>query len=322
MSASSQASLQPGRPVASIVTVSDYKAGDDESWNELRLTLEGLAKQDFDEPVEFLLVEAEDSDVEIPEDLRPLLPGLKVVRAPGKTSYDLKNAGARAASSDLVAMLDADCAPHPGWLRALMEHRRRHPEAAAISGRTLYKGRGLLRRIFALLDRSYVDSGEAGPTGAISNNNGAFARSILLEFPLRNDVGPFGSKPHSDRIRAAGGELRFEPGMVARHGYGGWPMAREVRRHTGFSRARYRLMRPRTTDAWMYRLGLLGIPFLVGMSVLDSWRRCVTLGSHYGLRWFEVPLAMGVAVAVHLLEIPGLRVAMRGEWIEDGDAYR
>ena len=169
----SSAAPQSGPYVASVVTVSDYKTGEAESWNELRLTLEGLAKQDFDEPVEFLLVEAEDSGDEIPDDLRHVLPGLKVVRAPGVTSYDLKNAGARAASADFVIMLDADCAPHPAWLSSLMAHRRRHPEAAAISGRTLYKGEGLLRRIFALLDRSYVDSGDAGPTRAISNNNAA-----------------------------------------------------------------------------------------------------------------------------------------------------
>jgi hypothetical protein len=219
-------------------------------------------------------------------------------------------------------MLDADCAPHPAWLSSLMAHRRQHPEAAAISGRTLYKGEGLLRRIFALLDRSYVDSGDAGPSRAISNNNGAFDRSVLMEFPLKNDVGPFGSRPHSDAIQAAGGTLRFEPGMVAYHGYGGWEMAREVRRHTGFSMARYRQINPGATHAWMYRLGNFGIPLIVGMAILDSWRRTIRLGPRYGIRWFEVPVAMAVAVRAHLMEIPGLRTAMRGEWIEDGDAYR
>ncbi len=53
-------SLAGERPFATIVTTSDYKADGDETWEELRLTLEGLARQDWREPVEFLLVEAAD----------------------------------------------------------------------------------------------------------------------------------------------------------------------------------------------------------------------------------------------------------------------
>jgi hypothetical protein len=308
-------------PSASVVIVADYKAGDDDSWDELRQTLEGLARQDSDVPVEFLLVEAEESRLEIPHDLARLLPALRVVRAQGRTSYDLKNAGARAARAPFVVMLDADCAPHPRWLRSVLEHRRRHPEAAAISGRTLYKGEGLLRRIFALLDRSYVESGKDGSTRAISNNNGGFDRDVLIRFPLRNDVGPFGSRPHSDAILAAGGTLRFEPDMVAYHGYGGWEMVREVRRHTGFSRARYRQINPEATHSWMFRLGSPGIPIIVGIAIADSCRRCVTLGSRYGIRCFEWPLAWAVAIRAHLMEIPGLLLAMRGGSI-GADAYR
>ena len=198
------------RPIASIVTVIDYKAGGNEAWDDLRLTLKGLARQDYREPVEFLLVEPIDSN-RVPDDLQRILPGLRIVRAAGRTSYDLKNRGAQAATADFVVFIDADCPPRPGWWRAIIEHHRRHPEAAAISGRTLYRARGLLPRIFALIDRSYVDCGGPGRTRAISNNNGAFRRDILLRFPLQNELGPFGSKGHAEQIMEAGGELRFEP---------------------------------------------------------------------------------------------------------------
>lgn len=310
------------RPVATIVTVSDYKAWDAESWDALRLTLQGLARQDYREPVEFLLVEAVASSQAIPSDILEILPGLKVVRVEGRTSYDFKNAGARAASADFVVLLDADCAPHPNWWRSIIEHRRRHPQAAVISGRTKYKGQGLLPRVFALLDRSYVDCGGPGRTRAISNNNAGFAREILLKFPLRNDVGPFGSRPHADQILAAGGELRFEPGMVVYHGFGGWPMQQHDRKHTGFSMARYRQINPEASHAWMFRLGDAGIPMVLGMSVLDSWRRCVKYGAHYDLHWYELPLAMAVAVRAHLMEVPGMRLALRDGFIETRSAYR
>jgi hypothetical protein len=308
--------------VASVVTVCDYKAGNAESWDELRLTLEGLARQEFAQQVEFLLVEATAASATIPPEIFRILPRLKVVRAEGKTSYDFKNAGVRAARSDFVVLLDADCAPHPGWLRAVVEHRRRHPAAAVISGRTLYKGEGLLPRVLALLDRSYVDCGRPGSTKAISNNNAGFAREILLEFPLQNEVGPFGSRPHADQIMAAGGELRFEPGMIAYHGFGGWPMEEHDRQNVGFSMTRYRQLNPTARHAWMFRLGYGGIPLILGMSIIGSWQRCIKLASGYGVRWFEVPIACALAVRAHAMEIPGILLAMRGEGIGAGNAYR
>jgi cellulose synthase/poly-beta-1,6-N-acetylglucosamine synthase-like glycosyltransferase len=137
-----------------------------------------LARQDFDEPAEFLFVVSEKmgsgpvstarakrvpsagmetdpisrtdagcaSDGALPAGLADELPGLKVVLAPVHTSYELKNAGVRAAAGDLVVFLDADCVPEPGWLRALVATMRGNPDAVATSGRTVYEGRGLIVR--------------------------------------------------------------------------------------------------------------------------------------------------------------------------------
>jgi hypothetical protein len=315
-------SRQSETPVATIVTVADYKAGDDASWDELRLTLKGLVDQDYDGPVEYLLVEARDASLAIPPDVRAILPTLRVVHAAGRTSYDLKNAGAATASSDLVVMLDADCAPHAQWLSTLMAHRQAHPNAAVISGRTLYQTEGLNPRIFALLDRNYSDPGRAGEATAISNNNAAFTREIIQQYPLLNDVGPFGSKPHSDQLLAAGAELRFEPGMLADHGYGGWEMAREIRKYTGYAMARYRQINPAARYANIYRLGKVSIPLIVMMSIVDSCLKRITLGAEYGVKWYEIPYAWVIAVRFHLLEIPGLALAMEGGTIGAADAYR
>ncbi len=309
------------RLIASIVVVVDYKAGGSEAWNHLRQTLNGLARQDYREPVEFLLVEADDGRP-VPDDLQRILPGLRVVRTPGTTSYDLKNAGAEAAASDFVVLLDADCVPAPGWWRALIEHRRQHPEAAAISGKTQYRAEGLLPRIFALVDRSYVDCGGPGRTRAISNNNGALRRDFLLRFPLENDLGPFGSKAHAERIQAAGGELRFEPGMVVEHAYGGWPMQKTDRRRIGFAMTRYRQLNGASTHAWMFKAGVLGLPLVMAMAIAGSWKRCLKHASSYGIRWYELPAALAVAAWAHALEIPGILLALRGGRIEATGSYR
>lgn len=314
---------RPGPPVASIVTVSDHKAGQAEGWDELRRTYEALARQDFRETVEFLLVESEGADGEIPQDILDLIPGVRVVRTPGTSSFDLKNAGAEAASSEFVVILDADCTPGPGWWRAVIDHRRQHPDAAVISGRTFYKGQGLLPRIFAIIDRTYVDSGEAGPTTAISNNNAGFSRRVLLDHPFGNEVGPFGSEPHTARIREAGCELRFEPRMIAFHRFGGWPMEREERRHIGFSMTRYRQLRPDASHGWMVGRGYLWIPLTIAMSIAADVRRSIRLGSQYGVKWFQIPLVWVCAVRAHLMEIPGILLALRGGRIGESDGgYR
>jgi hypothetical protein len=309
------------RPIASIVIVIDHKAGGGEAWELLRLTVGGLARQDYREPLEFLLIEADDGR-QVPDDLQRILPGLRVVRAAGTTSYDLKNAGAEAAASEFVVLLDADCVPRPGWWRALIEHHRQHPEAAAISGKTLYRAKGLMPRIFALLDRSYVDCGGPGRTGAISNNNGALRRDVLLRFPLQNDLGPFGSKAHADRIQTAGGELRFEPGMVVEHRYGGWPMEQAERRQIGFAMTRYRQLNCASTHAWMFRAGYLGLPLIVAMAVAGTWKRCLKYASQYEIRWYELPALLAVAAAAHAMEVPGILLALRGGRLETSGAYR
>lgn len=306
---------------ATVVIVIDYKVGDDEGVGDLALTLRALARQDFPEPSEFILVEPQSGAAPLVLDGLEKPDGLRVVHVPAETSYDLKNAGAREATSDFVVILDADCVPAPGWLSAAVAHHRAHPQAAAISGRTFYRAKGLLPRVFALLDRSYVGGARSGPAGAISNNNAAFLRDVMVQTPLANDLGTFGSKMHSEAIKAAGGELRYEPGMVVVHAYNGWEMQRLARAHMGYAMARFRGLDPDASHAWMFRIGVLGLPFIFAMAVAGSWKNCLKHPSGYGVRWWEVPIAMAIAIPVHALELPGVYLALRGGTLAYGDGY-
>ncbi len=94
-------------------------------------------------------------------------------------------------------------------------------------------------------------------------------------------------------------------------------MMRTSRELTGFAMARYRQLNPDARHAWMFRLSYLGIALMVAMSIVDSWRRCFRLGAHYGVRWFELPVALAVAVRLHLMDIPGMRLALHGGRIGD-----
>ena len=176
------------------MVVSDYRPGEQKSWDDLRATLAALAQQDFDEPVEYLLLENEDDLTQMPLDVPRTLPGTRVVASRGRGSYELKNAGVQAAGADLVMVLDADCIPDRGWVRAGVEAMRQRPDAVGISGRTTYPGRSTLERALGLLSRCYVDRGKAGPVRLLSTNNMMFGavrsartRSRSTPVPSRTD---------------------------------------------------------------------------------------------------------------------------------------
>lgn len=310
------------QPDVSVVVVIDYKASGTGDGTDLRAVLRALAGQQFDGEVEIILAETETAARDLPPNLEREHAGLRILAVPAETSYDLKNAGVLAARADLALVLDADCVPAPGWIAAAVAHHRAHPRAAVISGKTLYHAQGLLPRILALLDRSYVDPGRAGRTTAISNNNAAFLREAMRRHPLGNELGTFGSKTQSVQMIAAGEELRFEPDMVAFHRYTGWNMARVDRRHIGFAMAKQRLLgADDVSHAWMFRLGVAGLPFILAMALAGSWKRCLTRASSYGIAWWQVPAAVAVAVPVHLFEVPGILRALRGGKMAYGEGY-
>jgi hypothetical protein len=149
------------QPDISVVIVSYYAAGAAKSLNDLRGTLTALTQQDATVNAEWLLCENKACAKSMPDDFSRILPNLKRVLSGAKGSYELKNAWVRAATSNIVAILDADCLPA---MKAM-------PKVAVISGRTIYPAGGLTERILTLLSRSYVDRGVSGPTWFISNNN-------------------------------------------------------------------------------------------------------------------------------------------------------
>ena len=305
-------SLSSQSPTATVLIVSDYAAGGPEGWKDIRRALGSLARQDFSEPVEFLLCESERFRDRVPSDLTSILPALRIVLVPETQSYAVKNFGVRAASADIVALLDADCVPDASWLRRLVENLRRSPHAAAVSGRTLYPGTSLGVRVCALLGRSYADPGHRGETRFTAINNCAFRRDAYLAHPLPTGLGTFSSRIQSEALRRAGWTLLFDPEIQVVHDFEGWSMEADFRRNCGHGTIRTRLEDPRLPYAWLARIGRLGIiPILAG-KVIDSWRDCVRCGSHYGVRGYELPAAMAISVFLHFLEIPGMLQAYRG----------
>ena len=299
------------KPDISVVIVSDYAGGELKSWKDLRTALSALAQQDPTVHAEWLLCENKACGGEIPDDLKAILPDLKVLLCEVEGSYELKNAGFRAAASGIVAMLDADCIPDANWLKNAVDAMKTHPKAAVISGRTAYPVAGIMQRLLSLLSRSYVDRGVSGPTQFISNNNSIWRREVYLENPLPTGIGPFAGRIQSERIMRAGHTLWFDPSIRATHDFEGWLMELDIRRNTGYGTVIARLQDPFMPAAWLTKLGVGSIPVFVGGKIFDSWRDCLRCASAFGVKWFQVPLALLGSVAVHLLEIPGMWHAFR-----------
>lgn len=296
------------RTAVSVIVVSDYGGRTAEDWDYLRDTLGGLSRQQIDGSVEVLLVDSTPAGQTMPPDVMQIIPSLRVITGTEPTRQ-LMNEAVRAASADLVVLLDGDCVPAPGWLRAAIDGMRQRPDAAAVSGRTVYPDNSLSNRVLATLSRSFLDPGGAGPTRFISNNNAILRRDVLLAHPLADHPRPLAMRLQSEAIRLAGGALYFEPRMHVTHRFEGWPMERRIRRRVGYRAVRVRQLDPRVSHAWILRLGAFSIPLIVAARTLDSFRDCIRAGRYYGLRWFELPAALVAAVYVHLLEIGGMASA-------------
>jgi glycosyltransferase involved in cell wall biosynthesis len=295
--------------VVSVIVVADYGGRNSDDWDYLRDTLQALARQAFDERVEVILVDSTPAGERMPPDLARIVPALRVITGSTQTTCELLNTATRTASADLVVLLDGDCAPAPGWLRAAVDAMRAHPDAAAVSGLTAYPDKGLTYRVLATLSRSFLDPGRPGRTRFISNDNAIFRRDVLVSHPLSQFTRAMAARLRTEAIRLAGGALYFEPRMRVTHRFDGWAMERRIRRHVGYRAIRVRQIDPRVPHAWMLRLGFLSIPLVLAARTLDSCWDCVRAGRHYGLRWFELPAAFATAVAVHLLEIGGMIAA-------------
>jgi hypothetical protein len=297
---------------ASVVVLSDFASGTEQGWNDLRGTLAALARQDTDEKVEYLLVESEEYREAVPGDLQSILPGLRVVFTPRRNSYEIRNDGVRAASCEIVATIDGDCAADPDFVRLLIDSLRAHPNAAAVSGRTVYSGTGFYNRAAALLERSYVEEGRRGPMRHITNNGSGFRRSVYLAHPLRTDVGVFASQLQSAAMLRAGYDLLFEPRMRVTHAF--YPsFDRDHRRGCGYGAIRIRLEDRALPYASLAHLGPLSVPIFFCGRLTKGWLQALRHWRTYEVRWYELPAVLVLAVMGCLEEIPGLWRAAVGQ---------
>jgi hypothetical protein len=172
------------------------------SWAGLRSCLEALAKQDGAESIEVVLCEMPELHGEVPEDIRDLVPGLRVIKCASTDLLARKTWGAQHARAPILAFLDADCLPQADWLRSLLETFQYYPEVAVVSGGAT-RWLSLWRR-------------KAGTARQSAHNNVAFRREAYLDCPFPERVGISKAvRLQSAALRRARYLLWVEPKMNA-----------------------------------------------------------------------------------------------------------
>ncbi len=141
------------------------------------------------------------------------------------------NVALREVDTDYVALLNNDAVPEPGWLAGLVAVLAAHPGAAAVTGKVLMAGDGLVNSAGGWVDRlghgrdrgfGMPDDGrwdEAAevfyaPATACLYRTAAVRDAGLLDedfFLYYEDV------DLSWRLRLAGWSVRYEPSSVVRH---------------------------------------------------------------------------------------------------------
>ena len=302
-------SRAPSVDAVSVVVVSDCESDAQKSWRTERSVLQALARQDFAEPFEVILVENERYRHDIPADLSTICPRFRTVFSAERESAKLKNVGARAAGTELVAVLDADCIPNEAWLRVLVTVLRERPDVSAVSGRTHYGDETSYRRALSLVDRSFDDLGRPGSTPRVSTNAALYRRSLLIRFPYPESATPFGAAMLRMEAMARAGDVRFffEPAAVVRHTLGGWDFIRDFRRHIGYI-------------DMMGNPSLRSVPSLLWQRLRFHGRDCVRLGPRY-LRWYDWPVAAAFLAATPFLQMPGMLDAWRGRAGSPGTSF-
>jgi glycosyltransferase involved in cell wall biosynthesis len=115
--------------------------------------LDALARQDFAQPWEVILVDngSTDASVAVAQSFQKRLPQLRIIQAPERRGAAYaRNQGARVARSEALAFCDADDEVGPGYLQAMTEALSHHPLVAC-------------RLEFARLNRSWISQCHTSP---------------------------------------------------------------------------------------------------------------------------------------------------------------
>jgi glycosyltransferase involved in cell wall biosynthesis len=149
--------------------------------------------------------------------------GVRVVEEERKGAAAARNCGARAATGDFIAFIDADCIAPRDWLRRLVASVSEGDYDAvggAISGKDLPAYIEKFYKTYAILDQQKAVAGQMMPFPFIITANCIFGRKVFERFEGFDERFPGAAAEDVDlgwRITFAEGKLGYSPDALVYH---------------------------------------------------------------------------------------------------------
>lgn len=274
----------------------------------LAATLNALGRQTYPQELieRIVVVDPGIANADIGE-LRRRYPLVKIVSSPVSNYFAAKNAGAAAASGDIVALVDGDCVPADDWLETLLAPF--DSGVAAVGGHNRYPGGSWGTRTFTVPAFSYILAEEGGAANGFNLSNVAFRREVLLAHPLearlRRDGGCY---LLFHQLRAEGARVLHEPRAEVEHALD--PRGLFVHKH--FDRGYDSVAVYRLDDRGVLRgtrlfrrLGPAALVPITGRRVVVDWLRLLRHRRQIGIPALALPFFGALTVVTRLIELAG-----------------
>ena len=245
---------------------------------------------------------------------------VEFVAADGAQYYELKSRGAAVARGAIIAFLDSDAPPAPGWLGAVARGIERG--ADAVAGPSLFRPAGgavvnpveLLAA--ACISWGYV-VGNGSPNGLVAHNV-AFRAEVFRNHGFRSDLGrSCGAWFVYCSLKKGGTRLALQPDQRTAHVYSMRWWLRILHPRMGYEVRRQRRLDPRYPHRWVVRTGplepLLTMVWRVARDIPQWWRFAKTLGLTPSRRVGMLPLVVPMALAARCAEAAGMYATMLDE---------
>lgn len=199
---------------------------------DLLRCLRALGRQDH-APHEILVV-ARPEDAETEAALQtPGLPSLRRVASLRPGQVAALNAGAAAASGDVVAITDDDAAPRPDWVRRIGEHFDADPTLGGLGGRDwVHRGDAVETGTAAVVGRvqwfgrtvgnHHLGTGPARDVDIIKGANMSYRRAALATVGFDERLRGHGAQVGNDMavslaVKRAGWRVVYDPAVAVDH---------------------------------------------------------------------------------------------------------
>lgn len=106
-------------------------------WPACRQAVSLIAPQVIAASGEFIVVDASGNPPPSEADMAELGGPIRWLSMPGRSVYQLRHAGYKAARGAVVAITEDHCYVAPDWVERILDAHRRHPNAAAVGGTVL-----------------------------------------------------------------------------------------------------------------------------------------------------------------------------------------